>query len=138
MSSRQHRRPLSGGTGVNGGAGSGGYSTGSVASRDGTVIGCRQVGQGPGIIAVHGGMQAAQNLMKLAHALADSFTVHGEPEPARQLDAVPRLAGPTSTATEPGARPSSATRSNSKPGPRGARLWSSASAKASYSAKADP
>jgi len=82
MGSRQHRRPLSGGTGVNGGAGSGGYSTGSVASRDGTVIGCRQVGQGPGIIAVHGGMQAAQNLMKLAHALADSFTVHGEPEPA--------------------------------------------------------
>ena len=76
MGSRQHRRPLSGGSGVNGSAGSGGYSTGSVASRDGTVIGYRQVGQGPGIIAVHGGMQAAQNLMKLAHALADSFTVH--------------------------------------------------------------
>ena len=34
-------------------------------------------GQRPGIIAVHGGgMQAAQNLMKLAHALADSFTVY--------------------------------------------------------------
>ena len=76
MGSRQHRRPLSGGSGVNGSAGSGGYSTGSVASRDGTVIGYRQVSQGPGIIAVHGGIQAAQNLMKLAHALADSFTVY--------------------------------------------------------------
>ena len=61
---------------MNGGARSGGYSTGSVASRDGTVIGYRQVSQGPGIIAVHDGMQAAQNLVKLARALADSFTAY--------------------------------------------------------------
>lgn len=48
---------------MNGGAGSGGYSTGSVASRDGRVIGLAKSGQGPGIIAVYGGgMQAAQNL----------------------------------------------------------------------------
>jgi pimeloyl-ACP methyl ester carboxylesterase len=66
---------------VNGGTGSGGtgspaYATGSVTSRDGTVISYRQLGRGPGVIAVHGSMQAAQNLMKLARALADSFTVY--------------------------------------------------------------
>ena len=47
-----------------------------MTSRDGTIIGYRQLGRGPGVIAVHGGMQAAQNLMKLAGALADSFTVY--------------------------------------------------------------
>ena len=47
-----------------------------MTSRDGTTIGYRQLGHGPGVIAVHGGMQAAQNLMKLALALADSFTVY--------------------------------------------------------------
>lgn len=35
--------------------GSGGYATGSVASRDGRVIGLTKSGQGPGIIAVNGG-----------------------------------------------------------------------------------
>jgi pimeloyl-ACP methyl ester carboxylesterase len=60
---------------VNGGVGSPAYVTGSVTSRDGTIVGYRQLGHGPGVIAVHGGMQAAQNLMKLAAALADSFTV---------------------------------------------------------------
>ncbi len=61
---------------MNGGAGSPAYQTGSVTSRDGTTIGYRQLGRGPGVIAVHGGMQAAQNLMKLARALADSFTIY--------------------------------------------------------------
>jgi pimeloyl-ACP methyl ester carboxylesterase len=57
------------------GAGWPAYETGSVTSKDGTIIGYRQLGRGPGVIAVHGGMQAAQNLMRLAGALADSFTV---------------------------------------------------------------
>lgn len=57
-------------------AGSPGYESGLVTSRDGTVISYRRLGHGPGLIAVHGGMSAAQNLMKLAAALADSFTVY--------------------------------------------------------------
>jgi pimeloyl-ACP methyl ester carboxylesterase len=52
------------------------YSVGTVISRDGTTIGYRQFGHGPGIVLVHGSMQAAQNFGKLASALADAFTVY--------------------------------------------------------------
>jgi pimeloyl-ACP methyl ester carboxylesterase len=52
------------------------YTVGSVVSRDGTTIGYRQFGDGPGIVAVHGAAQAAQNFTKLAEALSDSFTVY--------------------------------------------------------------
>jgi pimeloyl-ACP methyl ester carboxylesterase len=52
------------------------YRTGSVTSADGTVIGYRVLGSGPPIIALHGGMLAAQHLVPLAEALADSFTVY--------------------------------------------------------------
>src|SRR5215468_4744406 len=51
-------------------------TTGSVISADGTTIGYRQYGHGPGLILVHGGMQASQNFTRLAEALADSFTVY--------------------------------------------------------------
>jgi pimeloyl-ACP methyl ester carboxylesterase len=74
---------------VNGGAGSPSYGTGSVTSRDGTIIGYRQLGHGPGVIAVHGGMQAAQNLMKLAGALADSFAVYLPDRRGRGLSGAP-------------------------------------------------
>jgi len=40
------------------------YTTGTVTSHDGTTIGYRRLGEGPGIIAVHGGLQAGQNFMK--------------------------------------------------------------------------
>ena len=50
-------------------------TTDSVLSTDGTVIGYRQLGSGPGLILIHGGMQASQNFLKLSEALADSFTV---------------------------------------------------------------
>ncbi|MGD0966538.1 MAG: hypothetical protein ABSA57_21950 [Candidatus Acidiferrales bacterium] len=43
------------------------YNTGSVTSKDGTIIGYRQLGLGPGLILVHGGMQTSQNLMKLGN-----------------------------------------------------------------------
>src|SRR4051812_27144058 len=43
---------------------------------DGTTIGYRQLGHGPGLILVHGAMQAAQNFMALAAALAADFTVY--------------------------------------------------------------
>jgi pimeloyl-ACP methyl ester carboxylesterase len=52
------------------------YTTGSVISKDGTAIGYRQIGQGPGVVVLHGAMESAQSHMQLAEALADSFTVY--------------------------------------------------------------
>ncbi len=50
--------------------------TASVRSADGTTIGYRRTGAGPGAVLVHGGGQASQNLMTLAGALSGSFTVY--------------------------------------------------------------
>jgi pimeloyl-ACP methyl ester carboxylesterase len=52
------------------------YRKGSVSSADGTVIGYRQLGSGPAVLLVHGGMQASQHFMKLAGALSADFTVY--------------------------------------------------------------
>lgn len=52
------------------------YSTGSAVSKDGTTIGYRQLGHGPGVILLHGSMSSSQNHMQLAEALADAFTVY--------------------------------------------------------------
>lgn len=52
------------------------YTRARVTSRDGTPIGYRSLGAGPGLVLVHGGMQAAQNFMTLARLLGDAFTVH--------------------------------------------------------------
>lgn len=52
------------------------YNTGSVTSRDGTKIGYRQMGIGPGIILLHGGVNASQHIMKLGTLLSDEFTVY--------------------------------------------------------------
>jgi pimeloyl-ACP methyl ester carboxylesterase len=52
------------------------YTTGSVISRDGTTIGYRQLGHGPGVIMLHGAMESAQSHMQLAAALADTFTAY--------------------------------------------------------------
>ena len=65
------------------------HTTGTVTSRDGTTIGYRLVGRGPGIIAVHGGGQGAQNLMRLADALADEFTVYLPDRRGRGLSGPP-------------------------------------------------
>jgi len=51
------------------------YLTGSVTSKDGSAIGYRQLGHGPGVVLVHGTMESAQSHMQLAEALADTFTV---------------------------------------------------------------
>jgi pimeloyl-ACP methyl ester carboxylesterase len=51
------------------------YTTDSVTS-EGTTIGYRQIGSGPGLILLHGGMQASQHYMRLAAALSDAFTVY--------------------------------------------------------------
>ncbi|MEV6968266.1 alpha/beta hydrolase [Hamadaea sp. NPDC051192] len=47
----------------------------STISADGTVIGYRRLGSGPPVLVLHGSMQAAQHMMRLAYALADDFTV---------------------------------------------------------------
>lgn len=52
------------------------YVTNSVISDDGTTIGYRQFGCGPGLILVHGGMMTSQNFMKLATMLSKEFTVY--------------------------------------------------------------
>ncbi len=52
------------------------YSTGSVTSKDGTTIGYRQLGQGPGIVVVHGSASSGYNHLQLAEALSDTFTVY--------------------------------------------------------------
>lgn len=50
--------------------------TESVTSTDGTTIGYRRSGSGPGVVLVHGGMQTSYNFTKLAAALSQAFTVY--------------------------------------------------------------
>jgi pimeloyl-ACP methyl ester carboxylesterase len=52
------------------------YRKASVTSADGTTIGYRQLGRGPGLVLLHGGVNAAQHMMKLAAALADAYTIY--------------------------------------------------------------
>ncbi len=52
------------------------YTKGFVTSKDGTKIGYRQMGNGPGIIILHGGDNTSQHMMKLGSALSDEFTVY--------------------------------------------------------------
>jgi pimeloyl-ACP methyl ester carboxylesterase len=52
------------------------HTTGTVISADDTTIGYRQFGAGPGVILMHGGMQASQHYTRLARSLADAFTVY--------------------------------------------------------------
>jgi pimeloyl-ACP methyl ester carboxylesterase len=52
------------------------YTTGSTTSKDGTTIGYRQLGHGPGLILVHGGMKSSQDFMRLGKILSVAFTVY--------------------------------------------------------------
>jgi pimeloyl-ACP methyl ester carboxylesterase len=52
------------------------YTKGFVTSKDGTTIGYRQMGSGPGLILLHGGISSSQYFMKLGAALSDEFTVY--------------------------------------------------------------
>jgi pimeloyl-ACP methyl ester carboxylesterase len=65
------------------------YTTGSVISKDSTTIAYRQLGVGPGLIVVHGGMQASQNFMKLATDLSDAFTLYLPDRRGRGLSGPP-------------------------------------------------
>jgi pimeloyl-ACP methyl ester carboxylesterase len=51
-------------------------ATGSITSRDGTTIGYRRMGHGPGLVLLHGMMSSGQHHIELAEALADAFTVY--------------------------------------------------------------
>lgn len=48
----------------------------SVTSRDGTTIGYRRLGRGPGIVVVHGSMSSGYHHRQLAEALSGTYTVH--------------------------------------------------------------
>ncbi|MGB9465745.1 MAG: alpha/beta hydrolase [Candidatus Acidiferrum sp.] len=52
------------------------HTTAFVTSRDRTVIGYRQLGHGPGLIFVHGGMSSGYNHLEMAEAMADAFTIY--------------------------------------------------------------
>lgn len=52
------------------------FTTGYITSRDGTRVGYRQTGAGPGVILVHGAMMTSKNFMQLAHFLSNEFTVY--------------------------------------------------------------
>ncbi|HLO28862.1 MAG TPA: alpha/beta hydrolase [Anaerolineales bacterium] len=52
------------------------FSTGQVISADGTTIGYRQIGNGPGLVIVHGGARASHHYLRLAEALSDAYTIY--------------------------------------------------------------
>jgi hypothetical protein len=45
-------------------------------SAGGRVVGYRQLGHGPGVLLVHGGMSSGDTHMQMADAMADEFTVN--------------------------------------------------------------
>jgi pimeloyl-ACP methyl ester carboxylesterase len=52
------------------------FETTYVNTTDGTRLGYRRLGQGPGVVLLHGSMESAQSHMGLAAALSDAFTVY--------------------------------------------------------------
>src|SRR3569833_2147143 len=51
------------------------YDKGHVVSADGTTIGYRRMGSGPGLLSLHGGALASQHYLRRGATLADEFTV---------------------------------------------------------------
>jgi pimeloyl-ACP methyl ester carboxylesterase len=47
-----------------------------ITSADGSTIGYRTTGDGPGLVVVHGALETAKGYQAFADALADEFTVH--------------------------------------------------------------
>lgn len=47
----------------------------SALSRDGTAIGYRLIGHGPGLVVLHGAASSAYNHLQLAGELSDAFTM---------------------------------------------------------------
>lgn len=65
------------------------FTLNAVSSQDGTSIGYRQYGQGPGIVLVQGAMGSVQNFSQLASQLADTFTVYVPDRRGRGLSPLP-------------------------------------------------
>jgi len=65
------------------------YETSSLTSRDGTSIGYRQLGHGPGVVLVQGAMGSAHNFMELAAGLSDTFTAYLPDRRGRGLSSLP-------------------------------------------------
>ncbi|WP_448954291.1 alpha/beta fold hydrolase [Labrys neptuniae] len=65
------------------------WTTGRVASRDGTTIGYRQIGAGPGLVLLAGGMQSSRNFTRLGEVLADRFTLYLPDRRGRGLSGPP-------------------------------------------------
>lgn len=63
--------------------------TGSVVSADGTRIGYRQVGHGPGLVLIQGSFGTQENFAELAQLLSDSFTVYLPDRRGRGLSPLP-------------------------------------------------
>jgi pimeloyl-ACP methyl ester carboxylesterase len=61
------------------------YTIGHVTSKDGTTIGYRRFGQGPGLVLLHGAASSGYNHKQLAEALADAFTVYAPDRRGRGL-----------------------------------------------------
>ncbi len=53
-----------------------GFETAVLTAEDGTTLGYRRIGKGPGLILVHGGLQSSLNFTKLAKVLSTDFTVY--------------------------------------------------------------
>ena len=52
------------------------YKKEFLSSKDGTRIGYRKMGNGPGLILLHGGANSSQNFMELGDCLSENFTVY--------------------------------------------------------------
>ena len=52
------------------------YTRDGVVSKDGTVIGYRTMGRGPGLVLLHGGLKSSQDFTRLGQLMADDFTVY--------------------------------------------------------------
>jgi pimeloyl-ACP methyl ester carboxylesterase len=62
---------------------------GGVTSKDGTKLGFRQVGRGPGLVLIQGAMGTEYNFSQLAGLLADAFTVYLPDRRGRGLSPLP-------------------------------------------------
>ncbi|MES2059242.1 MAG: alpha/beta hydrolase [Pseudomonadota bacterium] len=65
------------------------WSIDHATSRDGTIIGYRQIGVGPGLVLLPGAMQSSLNFTRLAEFLADRFTLYLPDRRGRGLSGPP-------------------------------------------------
>jgi pimeloyl-ACP methyl ester carboxylesterase len=61
------------------------FTIGYVTAKDGTQLGYRQIGQGPGVVLLHGAASSGYNHVQLAEALAGAFTVYAPDRRGRGL-----------------------------------------------------